>query len=265
MWWILLACAPSVSGTDRGPVGVGVVDTDAPVDTDAIDTDAPPGPCGADAILVTTGAAAFCIDVYEGALEAHVDGVWRPRSPVLTLADGEEVRAVPARGVPPQAYISGEQAARACAASGKRLCRADEWRFACQGPQGWTWPYGPAHVDGACNDDYPGEHPVVDYFGTSDGVWDMAHMNDPGIDQMPDTVAPGGAFAACVSTFGVHDLHGNLHEWVDDPDGTFLGGFFADASINGPGCTYRTTAHGFGYHDYSTGFRCCADAPAGEQ
>ena len=56
------------------------------------------------------------------------------------------------------------------------------------------------------------------------------------------------------------DLHGNLHEWVDDPDGTFRGGFYADASINGDGCLYVTTRHDFSYHDYSTGFRCCADA-----
>ena len=36
-------------------------------------------------------------------------------------------------------------------------------------------------------------------------------------------------------------------------------GFYADAKLNGPGCTYATTAHEFTYHDYSTGFRCCAD------
>ena len=34
-------------------------------------------------------------------------------------------------------------------------------------------------------------------------------------------------------------------------------GFYVDATLNGPGCTYRTTAHSFEYHDYSTGFRCC--------
>ena len=56
------------------------------------------------------------------------------------------------------------------------------------------------------------------------------------------------------------DLHGNLHEWVVDADGTFRGGFYVDVLINGPGCTYATTAHTSTYHDYSTGFRCCRDA-----
>jgi sulfatase modifying factor 1 len=52
-------------------------------------------------------------------------------------------------------------------------------------------------------------------------------------------------------------MHGNPHEWVADTSGIFRGGFYADASLNGPGCTYRTTAYTLGYHDYSTGFRCC--------
>ena len=62
-----------------------------------------------------------------------------------------------------------------------------------------------------------------------------------------------------VPSWGVFDVHGNLHEWVADVDGTFRGGFYADAVLNGPGCLYRTTAHAGSYHDYSTGFRCCAD------
>jgi hypothetical protein len=30
--------------------------------------------------------------------------------------------------------------------------------------------------------------------------------------------------------------------------------------MNGDGCSYKTVAHDADYHDYSTGFRCCADA-----
>ena len=55
-------------------------------------------------------------------------------------------------------------------------------------------------------------------------------------------------------------MMGNLHEWTSDPAGTFRGGFYVDTVINGDGCLYRTTAHDVSYHDYSTGFRCCADA-----
>jgi formylglycine-generating enzyme required for sulfatase activity len=52
---------------------------------------------------------------------------------------------------------------------------------------------------------------------------------------------------------------GNLDEWTADPNGTFQGGFWLDTSQHGDGCAYRTIAHPYDYHDYSTGFRCCAD------
>ena len=200
----------------------------------------------------------FCIDQYEDALEErNADGTWQPSSPYMTVGT-RTVRAVPAAGIPPQGYISGMEAAAACKASGKRLCSSTEWLAACRGPNNTTYPYGNTHIAGACNDAYSG-HPVINYFGTSTGVFDSVHMNDPGINQQPNTVARGGDFTQCVTPSGVFDMHGNLHEWVSDAAGTFRGGFYADASLNGAGCTYATTAHDFVYHDYSTGFRCCAD------
>ena len=271
---VLLAGCPERGGLDRIPgdppglpddddVGDDdtiddddtVVDDDSFDDDDTLDDDDVAEPCP-DLMALVDGA--FCIDRYEGALEEQVGGDWVEASPYLTV-DARPVRAVPAAARVPQAYISGVEAADACAASDKRLCTSEEWLAACRGPTNTVYPYGDDHQPGACNDEYPGGHPVVDFFGTSDGVWDPAHMNDPGINQQPDTVEPGGAHAGCESAWGCFDLHGNLHEWVSDADGTFRGGFFADASINGPGCTYATTAHSTGYHDYSTGFRCCAD------
>jgi formylglycine-generating enzyme len=226
-------------------------DSDADADTDA-DTDGCPGAMD----LVDTS---FCIDRYEAALEAWDGSVWVARSPYDTLGSDERVRAVVRAGQVPQAYISGDEAQAACEQAGKRLCTSDEWLEACRGPQGTTYPYGDSHVSGACNDDYAGSHPLIDYFGTSDGIWDSAHMNDPGINQMAGTVATGGTYSACESAWGAYDLHGNLHEWVADASGSFRGGFYADASINGTGCGYVTTAHDRGYHDYSTGFRCCGE------
>ena len=60
---------------------------------------------------------------------------------------------------------------------------------------------------------------------------------------------------------GAFDMMGNLHEWTSAPEGTFRGGFFVDTELNGEGCLYATTAHDVTHWDYSTGFRCCADAP----
>lgn len=219
------------------------------------DDSAPPDRCPAGMVAVDDR---FCIDITEAAVQQRQGDAWVDASPYLTI-DGREVRAVTALGAIPQGYISGDEAATACENAGKRLCTSEEWLAACQGPGGNTWPYGDSYRDGACNDDYAGSHPVVDYFGTADGVWDSAHMNHPGINQQAGTLAASGAFAVCISDWGAVDMHGNLHEWVADADGTFRGGFYADAEINGAGCLYATTAHTSTYHDYSTGFRCCQD------
>lgn len=243
---------------DPGPT------TDVPDAVDEAPAPPPPSPCPP-AMALVGGGVGVCVDPFEAALEEETSpGVWAPASPFLTVGD-RVVRAVPADGLVPQGYVSGKQAKEACLNAGKRLCSSDEWLQACRGPENHTWPYGAEHVPGACNDDYAGGHPVVDFFGTSEGIWDAAHMNDPGINQQAGTLAAGGDYAACVSHWGVYDLHGNLHEWVSDSSGVFRGGFYADAAINGAGCAYVTTAHATGYHDYSTGFRCCTDADPAEQ
>lgn len=205
------------------------------------------GPCPVGMAL----AGSACVDKWEAFLED-----WSP----YDVPEGGV--AATAEGEVPQGYISQEVAATACNAAGKRLCTLEEWMRACQGPEGFTYPYGNTYDEDACNTSYAGDHPVCDFFGTCDGVWDMDHMNNPGINQQPGTEDAAGANPGCRSADGIYDLHGNLHEWIDDPDGTFKGGFYADASINGNGCSYTTSAHEISYHDYSTGFRCCADPTA---
>ncbi|MEM1127428.1 MAG: SUMF1/EgtB/PvdO family nonheme iron enzyme [Bacteroidota bacterium] len=189
----------------------------------------------------------FCIDRWE----AHL----ADQSPYGVPGPG---RAETRVGVVPQGYISADMAARACQTAGKRLCTSPEWLRACQGSVPTAYPYGEAYAEAACNEGRA-QHPVIELFGDA-ADWSRRQMNDPRLNQLPGSLAPTGSFPACVSGEGLYDLHGNLHEWVADAEGTFRGGFYVDATINGPGCSYRTTAHGRGYHDYSTGFRCCTDA-----
>jgi hypothetical protein len=210
--------------------------------------------CPAEMALIPGQPA--CIDRWEGALlEELPDGGLTPWSPYYNPGD-IPVRAESSAGRQPQGYISGTQAAAACARAGKRLCTLTEWLAACQGIAKRTYPYGTAYIAKACNEGRT-PHPVVEFYGTSVGVWDSVHMNDAGINQQANTVANSGAYTQCVTPEGVADLVGNLHEWV--ADGSFKGGYYVDAKINGDGCLYRTTAHAVSYHDYSTGFRCCGE------
>lgn len=199
-----------------------------------------------------------CVDRWEAHLEARdMDGGVSRWSPYLNPGT-RWVRALAAEGEVPQGYISGSQARAACTNAGKRLCALADWLAGCRGPENLVYPYGNSYVRRRCNEART-PHPVVQFYGTSVGVFTSERMNNPGINQQPDTLAPSGAFAGCVSPYGLADMVGNLHEWINDTAGTFKGGFYVDAEINGRGCLYTTTAHSFDYRDYSTGFRCCAD------
>jgi formylglycine-generating enzyme required for sulfatase activity len=146
------------------------------------------------------------------------------------------------------------EAKRACEGSKKRLCRPNEWKAACKGPQATRFPYGNTRIAGACVDTNRRSPMNV----LHNGVLTDRTLNDPQANQLDHTLEQAGAFVSCTNGYGVYDMVGNVHEWTDD--GSFRGGFYLDTKLNGQGCDYRTTAHPPSYHDYSTGFRCCADA-----
>lgn len=224
-------------------------------------TEAPTARCPAEMALVD---GRFCVDRWEGTLVRRVgprELDVSPFGPIDGLESG--VRAVSRAGVVPQGYVSGKQAEQACQASGKRLCTTSEWVRACRGPNDQAFPYGNERRAGVCSDDGRKRHPVVEVGSLlgiqGDRLW-RDGMNEPLLNQLEGTLARTGERSGCTNEWGVFDMVGNLHEWVDDADGTFRGGYFMDTSKNGDGCSYRTTAHDFKYHDYSTGFRCCSDA-----
>ena len=217
--------------------------------------------CPSEMAPIDTRSGRYCIDRWEASLvEVDETGAERPHSPYYPV-QGATVRAVSRPGVFPQAYISEKEASFACARSDKRLCKPMEWRKACVGPEPTIYGYGNRSEPGRCNDH--GRSPVLALFGPhafarSRYAWDV--MNYPKLNQLDGTLAKTGDHPGCTNGYGVFDMVGNLHEWVADPGGTFYGGFYQDTHLHGDGCTYVTVAHNASYHDYSTGFRCCADA-----
>jgi sulfatase modifying factor 1 len=236
-------------------------------------------PCPSDMQLVATA----CVDRYEAHLvRVGADGSTARHSPFLRPADGQHYAARSAPGVKPQAYINRNEARSACEAAGKRLCTIREWYRACTGSTGTVYPYGSRFVAGRCNTGKP--HLLSTLFGNDPRSWKYdEHFNSPRLNQEPGFLAATGAHRECASDAGTYDMVGNLHEWVSDSvnydlpkkiplrddirakigvnygKAIFMGGFYSTTGEHGQGCKFLTPGHGWKYHDYSTGFRCCRD------
>jgi formylglycine-generating enzyme len=166
-------------------------------------------------------------------------------------------------GVVPVVMVDWNDARRACAVEGKRLCSSEEWEFACEGTQMWPYPYGIDRDAEACNIDRPVTMPIFEAFGDP---WKISEE----VERL-DRRAPSGAFARCVSPFGARDMTGNVDEWVDNKDGkldethfrsTLKGGYWGPIRAR---CRPITSTHNEWFNFYQVGFRCCRDASSGEK
>jgi sulfatase modifying factor 1 len=148
------------------------------------------------------------------------------------------------------------EARDACQAQGKRLCGDSEWTLACEGQERLSYPYGYERNAEACNIDKP--HPDVN---------EAAIANPKTRDAEVTRLWQGevsGARDACVSPFGVHDMTGNVDEWVVNEKGTpfksgLKGGYWGPVRTR---CRPMTTVHNEDFQFYQIGFRCCSEPGA---
>ncbi len=159
-------------------------------------------------------------------------------------------------GVRPSGYLTSYAAEKSCESVGKRLCSHEEWTTACRGENDTKFPYGDKYQHGICNV-FRYVHPA----GVLHGNSSIGHL-DPRLhlvhDERGPLLLPTGSLTQCASRWGadaVHDMVGNLDEWVDEKGGAFAGGFYARASRSG--CKSVIGVHPRRYFDYSLGTRCC--------
>ncbi len=151
--------------------------------------------------------------------------------------------------------LEGEQW---CGEHGKRLCTLQEWSDACEGTYE-TFPKiipkaGVVEAPGQCNNDkwwiLPDEK-KMQMDGPESTTRELARLWQG---------EPSGLRPGCVSKIGVHDLIGNVEEWVVSPDDKYgyalMGHYWSTAAKS---CTDRVSVHSPNWFYFATGFRCCAD------
>ncbi len=247
--------------------------------------------CPSEMVRVTS----YCIDRWEAALVTSAEGtplspyyppnarhlarvhsVWQVERTLVGSADARRMplppvprvqragkvkfKAVSRAGVVPSGYLNFYEARRACRNAGKRLCSEEEWVLACRGAAGHKHGYSANYQIGRCNV-FRRLHPAFVLHGQAS----LGHT-DPRLNLVVEhAVGPllrrTGAAKKCRTPWGsdaVHDMIGNLDEWVADPSGTFLGGFYARSTNQG--CEAKVASHDPAYYDYSLGTRCCKAA-----
>lgn len=144
----------------------------------------------------------------------------------------------------PLNFASFAKASALCAQLGKRICSEEEWNFACEGEAIRPYPYG-FERQPVCNQDRydlyeDGEHRTI----------------------LRDLREPSTSRPACVSSFGVFNMTGNLDEPVRRHGGVrafnnaLKGGWWMPSQNR---CRFATTAHDDYYQGIQVGVRCCSD------
>jgi formylglycine-generating enzyme required for sulfatase activity len=163
-------------------------------------------------------------------------------------------------GQKPQDWMSYFDAVKAVEAVGKRICTHKEWTLAAEGPNMHPLPYGDGYHRDKSKCNFDNHNPGIDVFQSKT-------PNDEASQRLRDLLVPSGS-KDCVSDFGVHDMSGNIDEWVVNESsqdmcinktsgncrtGLMGGHIWHVRNASRP----MTTAHGAGFSWYETGARGC--------
>jgi len=139
---------------------------------------------------------AFWIDKYEVTNSQFLDFAIKTSYTGEGAKEGRDWRLffTPEKGLFPVVYITWNDASTYCKSLGKRLPTEEEWEKAARGPDGKVYPWGNEWMENQSNTSEAGfKNPVA-----------VGEFND-------------------VSSYGVHDMLGNVQEWTGSWYTTYKG------------------------------------------
>jgi hypothetical protein len=155
-------------------------------------------------------------------------------APIYELEKGETARDARVcidqfefPGIPceyPVVHVTAREAVLLCEAVGKRICDAHEWEGACAGQlrtpdREYAWGRTRREMTVMHNADRQrvwAYGAVKDHTKCATGSAKSSECVS-GFDKCGSNTYPAGAFPACVSPFGIYDLHGNVAEHMNLP------------------------------------------------
>lgn len=160
-----------------------------------------------------------------------------------------------------------------CKSVGKRMCEMGEWVSACRGKKKADYPFGRKLPDRARTKAKDTPCNYARWYRKPDP--DKVFRRDKKELERLNQSDRSGDRAKCTSASGAQDMMGNVEEWIHCPrwmsksgancvgskkDGDqvcyCLAGRYWSAPVK---CGEMIAGHAAAYHDYETGFRCCAD------
>jgi formylglycine-generating enzyme required for sulfatase activity/flavodoxin len=147
-------------------------------------------------------------------------------------------------GLTPAYSVSGRTVTWDRSANGYRLPTEAEWEYACRA--GTETPFNTEKSIGADEANYYGHYPYL----IEENYFSQGNLEAKPGQYRQTTVAPGG-FPP--NEFGLHDMHGNVGEWVWDYYGEY--GAQAQSDPAGPASGTLRVYRGGGWNDFAKNTR----------